>query len=736
MTAFFNYQFIESQLLNFHWMKKVKKKISNLLSLICRIHLKKKSNRTLFGVIIFILLPTFVYSTEIVEWKEDTKKIALGKYISILEDKEKKFSLADIQHFPHSENFIPSDKEIPNFGITESAFWIRFSIKNPTNHSIDLLLELDQAQYDLVEFYDTIPETNQISKVTTGDQYPFSTRPIEYYNYLFPIQIQPLAEKQFYFRLIMNGPTIIPINLWEPKSFFSHSLFVMYAFGTFLGLMGIMCIYNLFLFFSIKDISYLYYVLLVGGILQTSLTFTGLDTQYLWQNSPLFGEYIHHWGIVGTNFFAGLFTTQFLNTKENLPRLHKLLLSLMFISIAVLFLPFLFHITVSIKANVPLVVSSLVIYFTAGFINYRKGKAEARFYLLAWGGVMLGALVFALNVIDILPDNFLIRYSMQIASTAQVVLFSFALADRINILKRERENALIDKLAESEKVASLGKAFEKFVPKQFLEYLDKESITSIQLGDNTQRIMTILFCDIRSFTDISEKMTPNDNFQFINDYLSRVGPLIRSHGGFIDKYIGDAIMALFPEKVESAIDSAISIQKEVKKFNEIRREKKQTLIHIGIGIHTGNLMLGTVGEENRMDTTVISDAVNLASRLEGLTKELNAPIIVSQIAFSKLGNPENYPYRVLGDFFVKGKKESIPLVEIIEGSLDNYAPEKIQTKERFEEAVKLYQTKDFSSALKELKSILKIFPQDSASKLYVIRCQEQLSMENSNNNPE
>ena len=87
--------------------------------------------------------------------------------------------------------------------------------------------------------------------------------------------------------------------------------------------------------------------------------------------------------------------------------------------------------------------------------------------------------------------------------------------------------------------------------------------------------MTILFCDIRSFTDMSEAMSPNDNFTFINEYLSRVGPLIRNHGGFIDKYIGDAIMALFPDTIEAAIDSAISIQKEVKAFNEVRKEKKR-----------------------------------------------------------------------------------------------------------------------------------------------------------------
>lgn len=678
--------------------------------------------------LLFFVLSLGISATETIEWKEGTEVIYLGKHLSILEDQDKKLQLSDVRSVPYSEKFLLSNQEVPNFGVTESAFWVHFIVKNPAQKPILLVLEVDQAQYDEVEFYSYDSETEQFTKTVTGDQHPFASRPMEYYNYLFPIELPASSEKEMYFRLIMNGPTIIPINLWEPKSFFSHSILMMCAFGAFFGIMGIMCIYNLFLYLSVKDISYLYYVFVAGGILQATLTFTGLDAQYFWRDSPFFGEYIHHVGIVGTPVFACLFTMQFLNTKSNTPKMHKMLIGLIIVSIILLFFPFLFPITVSIKSNVPLILVSLVIYSVTGLICYWQGKSEARFYLIAWGGVILGALVFALNVLNLLGDSFFTRYSMQIASAAQVVLFSFALADRINILKAEREKALVGKLVESEKVASLGRAFERFVPKQFLEYLDKESISAIQLGDNTQRTMTILFCDIRSFTDLSEAMTPNDNFQFINEYLSRVGPLIRSHGGFIDKYIGDAIMALFPEKVESAIDAAISIQKEVKKFNQVRREKQQTLIHIGIGIHTGNLMLGTVGEENRMDTTVISDAVNLASRLEGLTKELMAPIIVSQVAFSKLVNKEDYLHRILGDFFVKGKKESIPLIEIIEGSLDNYAPEKIQTKESFENAVELYQKKKYVRSLKEFNSVLKIYPQDAASKLYVIRCQEHVNV--------
>ena len=655
------------------------------------IQLIQKKELLFLLVFFFSILTNAVYAEREVVWQKDTKHISLGKSISILEDKTLSLKLSDVLSERIANQFIPSDRDVPGYGVTESAFWVRFKIQNSETTPHDLILEIDQAQFDIVEFYIEDPITKEFSSQVTGDQYPFSSRAVEHFNFLFPIHIPAESERQVYLRLVMNGPTMIPLHLWEPKSFFSNTALSIYGFGAFIGIMSVMLFYNLFLFVSVKDISYLYYLLLTGSMLIVTLTFTGLDTQFLWQKSPTFGEYIHHWAIMSGNIFANLFVMQFLNTKTNMPRTHKFLQLVISLCVIVIFFPFFLPITAVIKTNIPLFLINI-----------------------------------ALTVSNVLSDNFFTRYSMQFASVLQVTLFSFALADRINILKREREKALLEKLAESEKVASLSRAFERFVPKQFLEYLEKENITSIQLGDNIQKNMTILFCDIRSFTDMSEAMSPNDNFTFINEYLSRVGPLIRNHGGFIDKYIGDAIMALFPDTIEAAIDSAISIQKEVKAFNEVRKEKRQHLINIGIGIHTGNLMLGTVGEESRMDTTVISDAVNLASRIEGRTKELNAPIVVSETAFSKVKNPEIYPYRSLGKFKVKGKKEEVGLIEIIESSLDHFTPEKLQTKKEFESAISLFESQNYIKAATSFTKVLKDFPQDAASKLYILRCEKQM----------
>jgi predicted ATPase/class 3 adenylate cyclase/tRNA A-37 threonylcarbamoyl transferase component Bud32 len=188
-------------------------------------------------------------------------------------------------------------------------------------------------------------------------------------------------------------------------------------------------------------------------------------------------------------------------------------------------------------------------------------------------------------------------------------------------------------------IQAINRAYERFVPQQFLSHLSRESITDVQLGDQIQREMTILFSDIRDFTSISEGMSPAENFQFVNEYLRHMEPQITHQHGFIDKYIGDAIMALFPHTAEDAIRAALEMLRSLEQFNEARIERGEIPIRIGIGLHTGLLMLGIVGGPNRMDGTVISDAVNLASRVESLTKHYGASLLITEATRQRLQHP-------------------------------------------------------------------------------------------------
>ena len=138
--------------------------------------------------------------------------------------------------------------------------------------------------------------------------------------------------------------------------------------------------------------------------------------------------------------------------------------------------------------------------------------------------------------------------------------------------------------------------------------------------------MTVLFSDIRDFTALSEKMTPQENFDFLNEYLGRVGPIISSHGGFVDKFVGDSIMALFSGDASRAIDAAVAMAHEVRAFSAEREAAGKPVVSAGYGLHSGQLMLGIIGSEEHFEATVIADAVNLAARLESLTRQYGATL--------------------------------------------------------------------------------------------------------------
>lgn len=213
---------------------------------------------------------------------------------------------------------------------------------------------------------------------------------------------------------------------------------------------------------------------------------------------------------------------------------------------------------------------------------------------------------------------------------------------------------------------SITEANQRFVPIEFLQMLEKSSITEVRLGDQIQKRMTVLFADIKSFTALSEKLTPKENFDFLNNYLGFMEPIIRAHGGFIDKFIGDSIMALFGNKVENAVDAALEMRKQLAIFNLELQQNGQLPIETGVGIHTGNLMLGVVGGAGRMETTVISDAVNLASRLEGLTRDYQVGIILSDDSLREIENKDRYCSQYLGEVTVKGRVKPVKIFTITE----------------------------------------------------------------------
>ncbi|RDV26724.1 adenylate/guanylate cyclase domain-containing protein [Alteromonas aestuariivivens] len=218
----------------------------------------------------------------------------------------------------------------------------------------------------------------------------------------------------------------------------------------------------------------------------------------------------------------------------------------------------------------------------------------------------------------------------------------------------------------------LSQTFQKFVPRQFVEHFAKHGSDTLELGRADEDDVAILFCDIRGFTGLSERMRPQELMNFLNSYFLRMNAPIHQNRGFIDKFIGDAIMALFDhpggthkDKATDALQAALDLRKALDIYNEHRRNSGYKAINIGIGVHFGPVIIGTVGSDDRMDTTVIGDSVNIAYRLEALAPKYSADIIVSAKVLETIGNDFDVQTRLLDWVRVKGRQAPIEIYEIL-----------------------------------------------------------------------
>ena len=298
------------------------------------------------------------------------------------------------------------------------------------------------------------------------------------------------------------------------------------------------------------------------------------------------------------------------------------------------------------------------------------------------------------------------------------------------LTKPIRKKELLARMNTHLNLSKIGSAYGRFVPREFLSFLQKDSIVDVELGDSVEREMTIVFSDIRGFTRLSEGMTPAENFRFINDYLSQMEPIIAEYDGFIDKYIGDAIMALFPHCADDGLQAAIAMLARLSIYNEARRQQSLEAITIGIGINTGSLMLGTVGGTLRMDSTVVGDTVNLTARLEELTKVYGTPLLITHAVVARLQDPAVYCLRTIDHVTMRGKSEAVSIFEVFDGDPSELRSQKYEMKSVFEQAVFEFYQSHYETAHAGFEQCLAKAPADRAAQIYRDRCRSMLSRPN------
>lgn len=265
----------------------------------------------------------------------------------------------------------------------------------------------------------------------------------------------------------------------------------------------------------------------------------------------------------------------------------------------------------------------------------------------------------------------------------------------------------------------IHRATSKFVPSEFVKSVGKESITDVRLGDHIEKKVTVLFSDIRDYTSLAEDMTPEQNFKFVNAYVGRMGPLIRENKGFVNQYLGDGIMALFPDQAEHALDAAIEMQRTLALYNKRRVEEKgYKPLSVGMGLHTGPLIMGIIGDVNRNDPAVIADTVNSAARVEGVTKYYGANIIISESSLKSMKDSSGFNFRYLGKVKVKGKQKAIGIYECIDGDSVEVISLKLKTLTDYNNGVSLFFDHHFTEAAKAFKKVLTKNPNDQVTQYF------------------
>lgn len=305
----------------------------------------------------------------------------------------------------------------------------------------------------------------------------------------------------------------------------------------------------------------------------------------------------------------------------------------------------------------------------------------------------------------------------------------YQLNSRLNAQQSRREETLRQYKDKAEEAMLLNQTFRKFVPKQFVDHFAKHGSDTLELGRADEDELAILFSDIRGFTGLSEQMSPQELMNFLNSYFLRMNEPIHKNKGFIDKFIGDAVMALFDrptgtntDKAQDAICAALDLRYAINLYNQHRANSNYPPINIGIGIHFGPVIIGTVGSDDRMDTTVIGDSVNIAFRLEALAQKYNTDIVISAQTLHQAEAKSLFEYRLLDWVRVKGRKTPIEIYEIIDHQETGIKQLKLANAKLIEQGLNYRKVQKWKLAITHFKQALEINPNDTLAIHHLEQC--------------
>jgi len=374
----------------------------------------------------------------------------LDKNLSHLKIQGRLMELQEVLNNGGHEKFAPPTGEIPNFGFTDASYWFHTQLQADPRIPTQWLLEIGYPLLDQIDVH-IIRDGVQAESYHTGDLVPLAQRPIQHRLFLFPLKVEAHETIDLYIHIKTESAVQLPLQLWEPSTFYERDEPRVLAKAFVAGTLVIMFFYNLFLYFTIRDSNYLHYVGLVAMMLLFDLSLNGLGYRYIWSDLLFINQRIVPMSISGLAVSAGLFTHAFLKTKENTPLGHKVL-SFFTIGSALIFLAsFVLSYSITVRAAASFGGLLSVVCMIIGLLEMRTGYGPARYYTLAWVFLYSSTIVLAMSKFGIIQRTTIVEQSFEFAMVLQVMLFSFALGDRINQIQKEKSLAQETVLQQYEK---------------------------------------------------------------------------------------------------------------------------------------------------------------------------------------------------------------------------------------------------------------------------------------------
>jgi signal transduction histidine kinase len=383
--------------------------------------------------------------TSAVELDEHTRHLPLGQVMQVFEDPLGEARIEDITSTAFESRFQPHQNAVFNAGYSRSVHWVRVDLNyrpQTVQGARRWLLEVAYPPLDSLQLYLADGQGGYRLAGDTGDTKPWASREIRQGNYLFEIELQPNQPQRAYLRVASEGSIQVPLSLWSQHAYLEAQPGRIYVLGMIYGVLLAMLVYNLFIYISIRDQSYLFYILYIAAFGLYQVSVNGAGVQFLWPDRPWWANAATPLLIGATGLFGCLFTRSFLRTAEHSRWMDRLLRLIIGFSVVVMVLALTTDYGLSLRLATALALLFTLAVFAAGILAWLRGMRVARYFIIAWSALLIGGQINTLMVLGHLPHNFLTMYASQLGAALEVVLLSMALADRINALKDERAKIL------------------------------------------------------------------------------------------------------------------------------------------------------------------------------------------------------------------------------------------------------------------------------------------------------